>query len=261
MNPDILPARLRSALLEGPVTPAVRAAWGAAGLLAFFAIYGTIGHLTASAAPTARTLPLPVDDWVPLVPAATLAYLALYPQVLAPLFLAEDKRLLVRGAVAYLLMAGLSAPVWVLMPVTVPRSPVPVDDLFTWGLWITRAMDPPVNCFPSMHVAESFCAAFVVGRCDRRVGRGMLVVAALIWWSTMALDQHWFVDGAVGLGIAVAVDRLVFDVWRAPAGMLRVGPRRRLGWAIGLYVLLVLVAAVPWWTGLVDPAALPAPGW
>lgn len=261
MTPARLPTVLRRALLEGPVTAGVRAVWGAAGLLAFFGIYGGIGHLTAGEAATARVLPLPIDAWVPLTPAATLAYLALYPQVLAPLFLAEDRRLLLRGAVAYLLMIGLSAPIWLLMPVTVPRTPVPVDDLFTWGLWITRAVDPPVNCFPSMHVAESFCAAFLVGRCDRRAGWPMLAVATLIWWSTMALDQHWFVDGAAGLLIAVLVDQLVFRWWAAPPDLLRTGPRRRLGWAVGLWVLLVVLAGLPWWTGMVDPATLPAPSW
>lgn len=254
-------ARLSRALVSGPVTPAVRVSWGLAGLALFFGVYGSIGAMTAASGVPGRMLPLPIDAWIPLTPAATLAYLALFPLVLTPLFLAQDRRLLVRGALVYLLMAGLSAPVWILMPVTVPRGPVPVEDLFTWGLWLTRAIDPPTNCFPSMHVAESFAAAFVIGRCDRTVGRGMLGVAALIWWSTMALDQHWFVDGVAGLLVAVVVDRLVFS-WRPAAPeVLRIGPRRHLLWAVGLYALLVLAAALPWWSGLVDPATLSVSRW
>jgi membrane-associated phospholipid phosphatase len=256
-----LKARLRRALTEGPVTPALRVAWAVAGLLLFFSVYGGVGLLTAGGAADATLLPLPIDAWVPFMPVGTLAYVALYPQVLAPLFLVEDRRMLLRGASAYLLMIAISVPVWVLMPVTVHRIPVPVEDLFTWGLWVTRAVDPPTNCFPSMHVAESFCAAFVVGRCDKRLGRAMLVIATLIWWSTMALGQHWFVDGVAGLLVAVVVDRLVF-AWRpAPAEVFRIGPPRRLLLSLGLYVLIVLGAAVPWWAGLVDPASLPAPSW
>lgn len=253
--------RLPRALLEGPITPAVRVGSGVAGMLLFFSVYGSIGVMTASAGADARVLPLPIDAWVPLTPVATLAYVALYPLVLTPLFLAEDRRLLVRGAAAYLLMVAISAPVWVLMPVTVPRAPVPVEDLYTWGLWVIRAVDPPTNCFPSMHVAESFCAAFVVGRCDKRIGRGMLGLAMLIWWSTMAVDQHWFVDGAAGLLVAVLVDQVVF-AWRpAPAAVFRVGAPKRLLLPLGLYVVVLLLAGAPWWSGLVDAAELPAPAW
>jgi membrane-associated phospholipid phosphatase len=248
--------RLQEGLLDGPVTPVVRLVSGGVCLALFFGVYGAIGASAAASPTTKHVLPTAVDALVPLCPEATLAYLALFPLVLMPLFLASDRRVLARGALAYFLMLAVSVPIWILAPVTVPRSPVPVVDLFTWGLALTRWIDPPTNCFPSMHVAEAFCAALVTSRLDRAVGRVMLVGASLIWWSTLALDQHWFVDGAVGLLIAVGVERLVFG-WRPlPPAALRPEARARVAWAVGIYVVLVLICALPWWTGAVDPAAL-----
>ncbi len=249
------------ALLQGPVLARHRIGLALAGIVLLYGIYGAVGISTAESGRPLHQLRTGVDAWVPFSPPAVLAYLWLFPQVLAPLAVVDDRRTLLRGALAYLMLVLAGLPFWLLFPVTVPRQPTPVVDLFTWGVAVTRWIDPPTNCFPSMHVAEGFFAAFIVYRCDKAVGRLGLVMAAFIWWSTMALGQHWFVDGLAGLIIAIGADALAFR-WRPlPADALRAGPRRRLPWLLLLYAGLVALAGAPWWTGAVDVGKLARPLW
>jgi membrane-associated phospholipid phosphatase len=240
-----------------PLRPADRVA---AGLLMAVLLMGTYHlvaeHMAASAAPMVE-LPTAVDGWVPFWAGSSLVYLGIYPHALTPLFVVEDRRVLARGAAAYLALVLGSVPVWLLWPVTVPRAPVEVDGLFTWGVALTRAIDPPTNCFPSMHVAETVLSALLCGRVDRRLRGPMLAGAALIWWSTLAMDQHWFVDGLVGALLAVGADRLAFDLRPLPPEALRPGPRWRLALPIALYAALFTAAASPWWTGA-GPSVLEA---
>ncbi|MFT5682931.1 MAG: membrane-associated phospholipid phosphatase [Myxococcota bacterium] len=217
-------------------------------------VYNITARIAASGDSPPRTLPVFIDDLIGLHPWSMLIYGGLYLQAFAPLMLMQDRRVLVRSALAYTALVLSGVPLWLLWPVTVPRSPVPVEDLFTWGLALMRWLDPPTNCFPSMHVAESFLAALVIRRLDRVLGQAMLVSAVLIWWSTMALAQHWFVDGLAGLLIAVAVDHLAFGRRPLPASALQCAPRSRMVWALGIYLLMFLAMALPWWTGWLTPA-------
>jgi membrane-associated phospholipid phosphatase len=141
-----------------------------------------------------------------------------------------------------------------------PRDPVVVTDLFSWGLALMRSLDPPTNCFPSMHVAESWFAAFLVLRCDRSRGRVMVVGALLSWWSTMAVDQRWFLDGLAGLSVALIADTVAFRLRPLPAQALRAGPRRRPIWVVLLYGLVFILAALPWWLGQAE-SVLPTRPW
>ncbi len=156
-----------------------------------------------------------------------------------------------RSWLAFILMIAAGIPFWLLFPVTVPREPVPVTDLWSYGLALTRFIDPPTNCFPSMHVADAALGALIMRRHDRRVGNLLIATTALIWYSTVALDQHWIVDGALGLAIAFTANALAFR------GLPETEFRSRAStwhasW-LGLYVLLVLITSSGWWTGWALP--------
>lgn len=219
---------------------------------------GTYGLINAWVArtPIDRTLPTAVDALVPFEPRAIFLYGSIYGAALAPACLVQDRRLLLRGLAAYgaLLLAGV--PFWLLWPVTVPREPVPVTDLATWGVALMRWLDPPANCFPSMHVGEPVLAAVLCGAMHRRLGLVLALLALGVWWSTLALDQHWFVDGLAGALIALTAGTLALR-WRPlPPEALHPRPLRHLGWAAACYLTLFLTAAVPWWLGLVGPEML-----
>lgn len=233
----------------GPVGPLERFALAGLGFVLLMSVYVTVAARAEALSQPLHTLPTALDGWVPLWPPAVMVYGLLYMQVFVPLTLLVDRRVLLRGGLAYTLLVGTGLIFWVGYPVAVPRAPVPVHDLFTWGLALIRALDPPTNCFPSMHVAEAFLAGLVVRRMDRPLGTALLVSAAAIWWSTLALGQHWFVDGLAGLVMALAVDHLVFARWPLPAEALRTMGRRSALWAAGVYFAAFLAFAAPWWLG------------
>ena len=69
-------------------------------------------------------------------------------------------------------------------------------------------MDPPYNCFPSLHVAHSFVSALTCLRLHRRLGGVALVAASLVGLSTLFTKQHYVVDVVAGAALAYAAYRL-----------------------------------------------------
>lgn len=205
-----------------------------------------------------RMLPTIIDDLVPFFTESVLVYGGIYALALTPLCMLNDRRVLLRSAAAFALLLLAAVPWWLLLPVTVPRTPVPIDSVLTWGVAFVRHFDPPTNCFPSMHVGETVLAALICWRLDRRTGVVVGLLAAVVWWSTLALDQHWFVDGLFGAVLAVLVDAICFR-WRPlPATAWSRLSRWYLLWAVALYLTQFVAAAAPWWLGLATPADIGA---
>ncbi len=236
-----------------PLGRAERLGWLTLAALVLFVPYLWVGRWMAGRTDvTLHQLPTFIDAWAPFWPSWTVIYLWMMPQAIAPASVITDRVVLLRSFAAYLTMYAVGMCFWVGYPVTVPRTPVPVEDLFTYGVAFMRWADPPVNCFPSMHVADATLAALVVWRHDRLVGRALLAATPLVWWSTITLDQHWFVDGLAGLLLAIAADRLWLA--RLPAERFRRLPRAwHLTW-IGLFVAAFLAIASGWWLGWIPEA-------
>ena len=226
---------------------------GAAAL--FFTVYGVIGVLQVGAELT--TLESAIDRALPFSAPWVLCYGALYPVVVSPLFILTDRRVALRGALGLFTVVAAGVPFWLLFPVTVPRDPIEVHDVFTWGIVFIRHLDPPTNCFPSMHVAEAALSSLLVWRHDRRWGTIVLITTCGIWYSSIVIQQHWFVDGLAGVAIAVVVDRFVYR--GLPRSAFTSKPRAwHLGW-IALYCVLFALFASPWWFGWLDPAEVAVP--
>jgi membrane-associated phospholipid phosphatase len=221
-------------------------------------LYVSVARWMALSPVTLHELPTALDR-VAFFPPAVMVYGLLYAHVVSPLVLVEDRRTLLRGGLAYFLLVCAGVPFWVFFPVTVPRPELLGEGWLQWAVAVVWWIDPPTNCFPSMHVGEAFLSALLVRRLDRRLGHLLLLGAVAIWWSTLALAQHWFVDGLVGLTLAVVVDQLVFG-WRplAPEA-LRCGPTRRMGWLALVYGALFVGFMAPWWLGLAQPSDLIPP--
>ena len=159
----------------------------------------------------------------------------------------SDVRVLDRTIAGYLSAYLVAVPIWLLYPVSVPRAPMAIHDVWTYGIAIVRTVDPPTNCLPSMHVALATLAALVVRRHDRVAGNLLLGTAALITWSTLAIEQHWVADGLLGMALAWIADQ--FWLGRLPDTMFRPIPRIWHGVWLSLYIGAVLVLMSGWWLG------------
>ena len=193
-----------------PVKPLQRAVLTVAFMVGLMALYLLVGWLRVVVlrmeGQEAFVFPSIIDDWIPFSLAWLPLYIFMLPMSWAPACTFVDRRSLKRWVISVGLMYLVAIPIWLLMPVTVPRESVAVTGYWTFVLDILRSVDPPVNCLPSMHVAVATLAGLLIRRADALVGNVFLVLIPFIWYSTMALDQHWFVDGLVGMVLAVTVD-------------------------------------------------------
>ena len=149
---------------------------------------------------------IPLDHAIPLLPAWSLIYGALYAFLIAlPVFLVREEEHLRRTVRAYLAVWIGAYLVFLAYPTVAPR-PATVDGtgFGAWGLRLLYDMDPPYNCFPSLHVAHSFVSALTCLRIHRGVGIAALATAGLVALSTLFTKQHYVLDVVVGVVMAVA---------------------------------------------------------
>jgi len=195
---------------------------------------------------TLHTAPVIIDDWVPFSLMWLPLYLFMLPMSWAPACTFADWPDFWRWVVSAVVLYLPAAPIWYFWPVTVPREVVLVDDFWTFGLSVLRACDPPVNCLPSMHVAVATLAGLVIRRVDPVVGRRILCLMPFIWYSTMALDQHWFVDGLVGMLFAWMVEETTHRLMPRPVREQAFIDRRWHWVWMGAFVLMMLGAWFYW---------------
>ena len=191
---------------------------------------------------------LALDRAIPLVPAWMLIYGSLYVFVIVlPLLVVRDRPLIRRAMQSYLLVMLLSYAVFLLYPTTAPHDGTVAGEGFApWTLRVLYSIDAPYNCFPSLHVAYAFVAAFACRRVHRGVGNTALAWAALIGVSTLFTKQHYAVDVIAG----AAAGYLAFALFlREQAGApvperdRSLAPRRALT-AAALYALMIAGFAV-----------------
>ncbi len=233
--------------------------WGmlASTAVVLIPIYAAVGVYTARAGQPMHQIPTLLDRMIPFQPAWVFVYAFVFLQCIAPVAVITDARVLTRTVFAYFALYAVGTPMWVFYPVGVPRPPVPIVDMWTYGIGIVRYVDPPGNCMPSMHVALAVLASLVVYRHDRKAGTLLGVSAALIWWSTVAIRQHYATDGLIGGILALFADRLAFDAQPLPPQAYLPLPRAwHLTWVLG-FVVAVSVLMSGWWLGWMPVDQLP----
>jgi membrane-associated phospholipid phosphatase len=135
-----------------------------------------------------------------LEPAWMIVYGSLYVFVgILPLLVVRQRELFRRALQGYLLVMLVAYAGFLIYPTVAPRpADVPGDGFAAWSLRLAYSLDPPYNCFPSLHVAWAFVSALTCYRVHRGVGAAAALWAGLIGASTMYTKQHYFVDVAAG---------------------------------------------------------------
>lgn len=171
-------------------------------------MYFVIGQATAGW-PHYRPY-LVLDRLMPVQPPWIFVYASLYMcAFLLPLAVVRGRTLVRRALIAYLFVMLVSYAGFLLYPTTAPHNgTVRVVDFASWLLQVFYDIDQPYGCFPSLHVAYSFVAAFACLRMDRTVGAAACVWAALIAVSTVYTKQHYAIDAIAGAAIGFAAGAL-----------------------------------------------------
>lgn len=136
---------------------------------------------------------IPFLDEAPLLPWTILVYLSSYLQVGAAILLLESRREVWRYAFSTFIAFTMTFTIFALLPTRMSRTPLPAGaSLWRWGLELTRALDEPHTCLPSLHVVSCVLAALSVRR--RVLRRVFLFWSLAICASTLTTSQHVFLD-------------------------------------------------------------------
>ncbi|MBL4846718.1 MAG: phosphatase PAP2 family protein [Planctomycetes bacterium] len=150
------------------------------------------------------------DDAIPFLPIFMWAYEGVYTVILFPVFVVRCQRLFRRVIWGYFWVATVSLVIWALFPVAAIELRPDVTKLdpsvfHHWGVRVNYALDPPLNLFPSLHVA--IATLVVVCAYKARPAYGALAGsgAVLIALSTVFVKQHFVVDVVGGVVLAGVV--------------------------------------------------------
>lgn len=148
--------------------------------------------------------PTVADDLIAFEPRWTAVYQSLYLFLPLPWLCtsAAELRRYISGFFAVTAVAFLC---FVLFPVEGPRPATALDDAL-YKLVVTY--DRNVNTVPSLHVALTVYTLLLAFRIARSGAARLFATtwALLIVFSTMAIKQHWAVDVAAGVALAIAAD-------------------------------------------------------
>lgn len=202
-----------------------------------------------------RTLHLPelaLDRMVTVQPAWSLVYLSLFVAALLPVFVLHQQELIRRTVLAFLMAWLVSYVCFLAYPTLGPRPDQVVGEgFFVWTLKEIYESDVRYNCFPSLHVAQCFLAAFACYRVHRGVGAVAGAWALLVGISTVYTKQHYVLD-VIGGALLACVAYLLFlrsyprDA--VPARERRLAPILALG-AFGVYAIIIAIIWLVYWLG------------
>jgi membrane-associated phospholipid phosphatase len=247
MSDETIRGESRRASAAGTLSPLAERWLLFAAAFAVYTMYLVSGRLIFGR--TAKTLATPIDDAIPFAASWEWAYVFIYAAVFLPLLQIRDLRVLRRAVLGFAVCQIVANILFFAFPVRMVRPEhliEPGRSLVEWGLALNYSLDPPVNCFPSLHVANAFYAALVCWSLDRAVGRGMIAAAVLIAVSTLFTKQHYVADALAGLFLGFACWRRFF-AGQIPDDVPRealVYPRRRL---LAVPIAFGLAVAVCWY--------------
>lgn len=180
-------------------------------LVAFSVPYFTLQRFPLRAP---RVLPLSaLDLLVPFRPEWTIVYQSLYLLMPATAWLADSATGLMRYARGFLALSAAGFLVFLFFPVVGPRPAHDAQGLYA----LVVRYDTPLNSFPSLHVALAVYSWLFARRLAAGASRAaqVLVAVAAVWtvaiaYSTLATKQHYAVDLAPGVLLALAAHRWAF---------------------------------------------------
>ncbi|HUF25932.1 MAG TPA: phosphatase PAP2 family protein [Gemmatimonadaceae bacterium] len=186
---------------------------------------------------------LALDRAIPVGPAWMLAYGSIWVFAFLPVFVVRQPGLRRRAMLAAMAVIAASYAGFLVYPTVLPRAEAVGGGFFAKSLEVNYSLDPPYNCFPSLHVAWAFVAALTCHRVHRGVGLVALLWAAIIGVSTLYTKQHYVLDVVAGAAVAYAAYLVIVRPYPR-AGMADVdrllAPKRAL-WALWLYAGIVAV--------------------
>ena len=175
-------------------------------VVVFFLVgYFGVGWLATDPA-DARFLVTPLDAAIPFLLESVVVYWSILPMGLLPLFVIRDPAVFRRAALAYAVTIAAALAAFVVFPVTSQGFRPDAQSYSSagfegWLLQLLYFLDPPMNLFPSLHLALAFLAALAAWHVRRRLGALAVAWTVCIAVSVCTTKQHFVVDVAAGIAL------------------------------------------------------------
>jgi membrane-associated phospholipid phosphatase len=159
-----------------------------------------------------------VDTAIPFLEWTIWIYLSQFPFLFLALWVTRDDVRRSHAFYAMLLSAALGLVVFALWPTIIGRQSPDLTGPTGFLWWLLYLVDPEVNAFPSLHVANA-CLAAAALYPERGAWRLIAPVwAGAIILSTLTTKQHYAIDVVGGVALAALC-----------YGLVRLGPPYRFG--------------------------------
>lgn len=180
-------------------------------LLIFLILYmgsGAISNQSGSYLPL-----LAWEEALPLIPWTIWIYMVYYPLFLVwSVLQIKDEELMNITLYSFALLTILSCAIFLILPISYPRGYYPLgpeQNLTNFIFAMTRAVDTPSNCLPSLHVGLCFLFTWVLFYQKKLFFGIALFSSILISISTLTTKQHYFYDLVAGFICATIVFFLI----------------------------------------------------
>ena len=169
-----------------------------------------------------NSLALPLDSWIPFIPATIFFYVTIYFFWLPPIIsknvnTREYARIIAAVALAFIVTFALH----IIIPSAYPRPVLSAEAVETsWTRYLVQKIynvDLPNNTFPSSHVVAAVTLMIMVyPYLKRKAYAAYASWGALISISTLTVKQHYFIDVVVGVLVSIACAYAVKKFWPLP---------------------------------------------
>lgn len=167
--------------------------------------------------PGIRTYSLVTDFDVslPFVKSFVIPYIAWYPFILLTLayLLIKDRKIFLNVIAILDICLLLAFSTYVVYQTTVPRPILAGDDMLTNLVRSIYSGDRPYNCFPSLHVIETYILMKAMAASESKGKALNLIVqtlGTLIILSTFFIKQHVILDAVYGIVLVELVFNVVY---------------------------------------------------
>ena len=177
--------------------------WRVAALsyVAFCLLYTFTGHIHRR--PPVELLPSGLDRQIPFLAWSVWIYHSQFFFLALAVAFLKKRDTISRTLYAMGLASLLSFVIFFLYPTTISRTAPLGTGLTAQAFELLYTIDSAANCLPSLHVALAWLAATGVFKERRWPGLLFCVWAGLISASTLTTGQHYLIDVAAGVGLAL----------------------------------------------------------
>jgi membrane-associated phospholipid phosphatase len=156
---------------------------------------------------TAYNLGTQVDSIIPFIRFFIVPYNLWYPYIILSLLLLcfNDRKTFFKTIISIDLGLISCYMVYLIFQTTVPRPNIVAEDIFSRLVVLTYSLDPPYNCFPSIHVLTCYLVmkSFYKSTMRKIITKTVIFsIGCTIILSTLFVKQHVILDifGAVIFG-------------------------------------------------------------